>query len=835
MTKQDHVVGRYRLKPGHGLIAGGETVHVGAKALDILTVLIEAGGDLVTKDELLDQIWPGIVVEEHNIQVHVSALRKALGDEAGWIVTVSKRGYRFVGPSSGSRTEAPFLPRPIGRLFGREEELVTIRSLLERARLVTIAGPGGIGKTRIGLELAREIAGRYRDGAVFIDLSVLQDPSLVPSLVATTLGTVLNGDEMIGQLVRRLRDREMLILLDNCEHVVDAIAPLAERILVEAPGISLLATSREPLACLGEQVYRLPLLPVPEVTRLAKEALMSPAVALLVDRLEAADLRFKLTDASAEAASIICRRLDGLPLAIEMVGALAPGLGLEALAAKLELPFSLPYSITRTIAPRHRSLEATLDWSHALLSPAEKVLLRRLSVFPGPFSLAAVEAVLGGEELPGQGCGDLLARLVRKSLVSIDATAVSRSYRMLETIRTYAAEKLDEADERNLLHARHAEYVIGTLDHATREWKTATDSVWSERYLWLLADLRVALRWSFGPDGDISLGLGLAGLSRQIWHMLNLNGEGRRWAEAAAAELTADTPPRVAAFVWAAIGSLTGVRSFERTIPAWRKAVELFGQTDEVAELGSALVALGQMLTLSGQTTAGGEVLERADALIDSHTGNRRLGMFAMTRAMLHSALGSWSEATRQYERALPLFQAAGAVRSMTVASYNLADMLWAEGAHEAAIGAFRATVELGRRSGPRRTIGLALGSLAGVLVDRGDLDAALAAAGEAVPILREDELIDWLFPHLALRLAKAGRPEDAARLWGYAERVIGKGVVRQKNERRAAEALEALLRATIPSEQREGLVTIGRHLSEDQAVALALDPQNGVMNRTPE
>jgi predicted ATPase/DNA-binding winged helix-turn-helix (wHTH) protein len=560
--KQDHVIGRYRLQPGRGLFADGGIVSISAKALDILTVLVEARGHLVTKDELLAQVWPGLVVEEHNIQVHVSALRKALGDDAGWIVTLPKRGYRFAGPLSEMPAAAsrPSLPQPLGRLFGREEDLATIRSLFDRSRLVTVVGTGGIGKTRIGLELAREIG-----GTVFVDFSVLQDVALVPSLVATALGIELKGDGADAQVARRLRGQELLIVLDNCEHVLDAVATLVERILTDAPPVKVLATSREPLACLGEQVYRLPLLPVPaEGPQSPAEALASSAVALLVDRLKAADLHFELTEATARAASGICRRLDGLPLAIEMVGALAPDLGLETMAARLEASFSLPYSVTRTIVPRHRSLEATLDWSHALLSLDEQVALRRLSVFPGPFSLDAVEAVLGNGEPAMLAFGNLLIGLVRKSLVSIDPGA-ALPYRLLETIRAYAAEKLDEAGERELLHARHAQFVADRLKSGLEDWDTTGDEIWRNRYGWLLADLRAALSWSFGMEGDTNIGLAIVGRAGPLWSVLSLR-DGRRWAETAVAALDDSTPDLIAAHVWMAFGFLVSERSIERAI-----------------------------------------------------------------------------------------------------------------------------------------------------------------------------------------------------------------------------------------------------------------------------
>jgi predicted ATPase/DNA-binding winged helix-turn-helix (wHTH) protein len=493
MTARDYVFGRYRLRPGRELSVDGVPAAVGAKALDILATLVAAAGELVTKSELMERVWPGLVVEEHNIQVHISALRKVLRGDAGWIVTVPRLGYRFVGPVAAAPAAGlpSAVPRPLGRLHGRAEDLAAIGALLDRARLVTLAGPGGIGKTRLGLELLHTLGGRYRDGTVFVDLSVLQDATLVASLVAAALGIELRGDTPPAELLaRRLQPRELLLLLDNCEHVLDAVAPLAELILAQAPAVSLLATSREPLACGGEQVYRLLLLPVPaEGVNSAAEALAASSVALLVDWLQAADLHFRLTDATAAAAAAICRRLDGLPLAIEMAGALVPGFGLAAAAARLEESFQLPCSVTRTAAPRHRSLAATLDWSHALLSPTERALLRRLAVFPGPFALDAVEAVVGDGTLAGAACGDVLAGLVRKSLVAIDPAAAPLSYRLLETIRAYAAEKLEAAGERDLLRARHARHVADVFERAARDWDGTADRVWLDRYGSLLADL----------------------------------------------------------------------------------------------------------------------------------------------------------------------------------------------------------------------------------------------------------------------------------------------------------------------------------------------------------
>jgi predicted ATPase/DNA-binding winged helix-turn-helix (wHTH) protein/tetratricopeptide (TPR) repeat protein len=826
MAKREHEIGRYRLQPGRALLADGLPVSIGVKALDILTILVEAGGDLVTKSELMDRVWPGVVVEEHNIQVHISALRKVLGSDAGWILTVPRLGYRFAGPVKLARpegAETPALPRPPGRLFGREQDLAAILSLLDRARLLTLAGPGGIGKTSLGLEIARLAGPRYREGTVFVDLSVLQEPSLVASQVATALGIELRGETAPAELIaRRLKPRQVLILLDNCEHVVDAVAPLAELILAAAPAVSLLATSREPLSCVGEQVYRLPLLPVPsDGVHTAAEALATPAVALLVARLQAADLRFELTDGMAATVGAICRRLDGLPLAIEMVGALAPGLGLAAVAARLEELFRLPSGVIRTAAPRHRSLEATLDWSHALLAPVEQVMLRRLAIFPGPFSLDAVEAVISDDALDRRQCGAVLAGLVRKSLVSIDPAVVPSPYRLLETIRTYAGEKLDAAGERHLLQKRHAGCLASILARSMRDSAVTADGVWLDRYGWLIADLRAALSWSFGPDGDTALGGVIVGHSRPLWQMLNLDAEGRGWAERAAATLTPDAPDSIAAHIWFAVGVLAGERSFDRSTLALRRAAELFGRSNEPIERGAALARLGQMSALSGEAEAA-QILTEARQLLESSIDKRRLGTCATGFGILHTVAGSYPEARMEHERARTLFQAAGAKRLATAAAYNVADTMWSEGALVMAIETMREALDLARSEGNRAFSGIASGNLAGMLIAQGDIDGALAIAQEAVSFCREEEFVEWLFPHLALLAAKSGRLEEAARLWGYIDRIPDNAAVHHVNEQRALDALAALLRGTLNPARLEQMRLEGRYLDEDQAVALA-------------
>jgi len=818
--------GAFRLERGPVLLCDDQPVALGQRALALLTLLIEHRGETVSKADIFAAVWPGLSVSEANLTSQIWALRQALGDTKRpfqWIVSVSARGYRFIGPvSSGSEISPvaaadhhPSLPRPLTRLFGRADDLVTVRTTLHRTGLVTLVGPGGIGKTRLALELALAARDDFPDGIVFVDLSVIRDSALVPQRIATALGIDLKGDMPPGeQIARRLKPRAMLIILDNCEHMLDSVAPLAESILQEQSPVRLLATSREALACNGEQVYRLPLLPVPNGTVVsAAEALSAASVALLVDRAQAADLHFTLTDDLADPAAAICRRLDGLPLALEMAGALAPSFGLKSIERHLAKASRLPRSGSPTTSPRHRSLNTLLDWSAALLSEDQRTLLYRLGVFPAHFTLDAVEAIATEDS------ADALTALVRKSLVTIKSTHEPARYRLLETIRTYARQKLAESGELDAMRLRHARYLGQILTQARQEWETASDRVFFENYAPLIDDMRSALDWSLKTDSAIPLGLIIVGQSWPLWPMANLAPEGRRWAEEAAAVMPAATPEDIAAPVWFAVGSLTGERALDRAIDTLRRAADGFHRLGETALHGHALAGLGQVLALCGRATDARQVLDAAGIVLASIRESRIHATYAISLGMLHSGTGAWSESRREYQRAAHILLRIGADRMATAALYNLADAIWAEGRLDEAIEAMREAVEYARRCGSMGFLGAAIGGLAAILIARGDLDEALDAARDAYPLCREDEYVDWLFDHLALRAAKLGRPKDAALLWGYAER---NGQDRQPNEQTAIDALQALLRSNLTQEQIESLKDSGRRLSDEQAAALA-------------
>src|SRR5713226_9055716 len=457
------------------LLEGDRPVRLGSRAFDILAALVERPGKVVGKEQLIARAWPQTFVEESNLKIQVSALRRALGDGQGgnrYVITVPGRGYNFVAPA---RREAPSraplpptvassaahnLPFAVTRMIDREEAVAALVSRLSRQRLVTVVGAGGIGKTTVALAVAERVTTNYEHGVWQVDLAPLGDPRLVPSAVATVLGLEILTEDPHAALVAALRDNRMLLLLDNCEHVIEAVASLAAALLGGARGVSILATSREPLGVAGEYEYHLGPLgsPQPSSRLTAAEAAAFPAVQLFVERVTAIVEDFALTDANAPLVVEICRKLDGLPLAIEFAAPRVAILGVEGLAARLDDRLPLLGSRRRTATPRHRTMRAVLDWSYGLLSEDEQPFFRALGIFTGGFTVEAAAAVAMGAASKRVDAINRLADLVAKSLVVADCGSAETRFRLLDTTRAYAIEKLDESSERGRLARRHAEY-----------------------------------------------------------------------------------------------------------------------------------------------------------------------------------------------------------------------------------------------------------------------------------------------------------------------------------------------------------------------------------------
>ena len=466
--------GPFVLNPEQQMLVEDEApVTLGGRAFDILTALVERPGVVISKSELMARAWPNLTVEEANLKVNIAALRRALGEKAGslqYIATVIGRGYRFVAPVRTGHPAQPVaearsfagpsnLPPAVAGIVGRAADIAQIQKGLEAERVLSIVGAGGMGKTTVAVAVAEGFAGRVRDGAWFVDLASLDDPALVPEAIARALGLKAQSSTLWADLLDHLRGRDLLLVLDNCEHLIEAAAACAQQILAEATGVRILATSREPLRINGERAYRLAPLDAPPVeSKLPADALLAfPATQLFVERAMARNRMFQLQDADAPVVVEICQRLDGLALAIELVANRADAFGVHELLDLLDGRFGTLGGL-RSWPERHQTLTATVDWSYNLLSADERAVLRRLSVFPGAFGLQSACVVASAERQMARTI-DHLANLVDKSLVTAERVGNAVSYRLLDTTRAYALQKLAESDEVDQVRQRYADHL----------------------------------------------------------------------------------------------------------------------------------------------------------------------------------------------------------------------------------------------------------------------------------------------------------------------------------------------------------------------------------------
>src|SRR6267142_2018955 len=534
------------------LLADDRPVELGGRAFDTLMALIDARGTVLDKDQLMSLVWPDRVVEENNLPAQIAVLRKVFGADRHLIRTVAGRGYQFTGeiratPATSAGPSPPSrmtnLPEAVSELIGREAELEAGAALVTEHRLVSLVGAGGIGKTRLGLEVARHLLPRFPDGVFVAELGRLSSPELVPATVASALGlTHVAGTVSLQGVAGAVGTKKLLLVIDNCEHVIDAAAAMAETLLRATPGASLVATSREQLRVSGEYVYRVPPLDLPaEDNQDMEDVLRHGAVRLFVSRAHAADPRYVAEGLIAAATAAICRRLDGIPLAIELAATRVVAFGVDGVAARLDDRFRLLAGGSRTL-PRHQTMRATLDWSYELLSQSERVVLRRLGVFVGRFTLDAASAAAASVDVPALDVVDSVANLVGKSLVSADVEGAIVHYRLLETTRAYAREKLIESAELDDFARRHAEYYRDLFEHAEAELETRPTAEWLVAYRPHIDDLRAALDWAFSPSGDAGVGAALTAATVPLWTHLSLLTECRARVEQAIAGLGRQVP-----------------------------------------------------------------------------------------------------------------------------------------------------------------------------------------------------------------------------------------------------------------------------------------------------
>jgi len=635
------------------------------------------------------------------------------------------------------------LPHPLTSFVGREQEIAEARRLLDGSRLVTLAGAGGIGKTRLGHEVAASRLDDVRDGVWLVELAALSDARLVPQAVASVLGVREDPDRSLtATLVDALRTQQLVLVLDNCEHLIGACAELADAILRACSDVRILATSRQALGIGGETTFRVPSLSLPatpdgatiaasggaEVHRAVAELnpipgraeLVDPApeaVRLFVERAQAAVPSFTLSARNVGAVEQICRRLDGIPLAIELAAARIAVLSPEQIAARLGDRFFLLNGGSRTALPRHQTLLALVNWSHDLLSERERVLLRRLAVFAGGWTLEAAESVCANEGLLLGEVLDLLSALVTKSLVLTDEPGDEVRYRFLESLREYAADKLRDADEELTLRGRHLDWFLNLAERAEPELSGPRQAAWLQRLDEEHDNFRAALAWS-AVCGDVNRGLRLAGALYRFWVTRGFVSEGHRWL----VELLATS------------GALQGTGA---GVPG-PGASELEPSTVEARVRAWALQAAGRLAVNKGDFDGAQTLLSLSLAVARQHDDRPSLAAGAFGLGYLARVRGDFVTARSYLEEALTLFQALGDAQgiadtrvSLGVIAHFQDDLVTARTLYEAGLHAYR---DLGNRRG----MAISLNDLGEVALEQGDLDTACRYEEESLTLASE-------------------------------------------------------------------------------------------------
>ena len=822
------------------LLHEGQPATLGARAVSVLALLVARAPNPVPKTALLDAAWPTVVVEENNLAVQVSAIRRSLAAAPGgngWIETLSGRGYRYVGPAvqireptgprAGPLAPPVLLPESASAFIGRDREIEAIAALLDRHRLVTIIGAGGIGKTRLALRVAALVADRFADGVALVELASISDPTLVAATFAQSLGVQDRPARALVDVLRvELAQRRMLIVVDNCEHVIDAAAKLLAALVSDSTGPVFLATSREPLRVDDEQLFPLAPLGLPDAEANAAAIAESEAVRLFVERARRLQPDFALTPSRATVVAELCRHLDGIPLALELAAARVRALSVEQIADRLDDRFRLLTAGPRERMPRQQTLRAAFDWSWDLLPETERAVFRRLAAFPATFALDAACAVAADDGLDEFAIVDVVSQLVARSLVVAVTDEAETRYHLLETARAYALEKLGQAGDVEHVRNRHAAYFRDVGERAADEWMTLAEPAWRQRYLPDSDNFRAALDGAFGDGRAPAIAIARASATAPLWNALSRVNDALRWMSAAADLVDETTSPVAAARLWLVQGNTLQQSDPKRALPPSERAVAAYRALGDRRRLAESLIYLSRVHVRHDRLDEADAALAEAGGLLRRNDPPQLLGFLHSNRSFLMQHTNDLAGALADDEAALAQFRRSGGDWIVVSALGVIADKHWMMGQLDAALAEFREEIASLRsfRSPRRRSLGFALANLAGLHAERGELDAALDAAREALPMIRSSGTA-WMFAdHFALRLGLAGRIEDAARLQGFADAAYsGRSAQREPNEARAQERIVRLLRQALPGGEVDALLAEGRTLDDEAAWRLAV------------
>ena len=753
--------------------------------------------------------------------MHISALRKLVGPAS--IATIPGRGYQFAARLDVAVATPPTAPESLSPLYGRDADIDNVCALLEPHALVSIVGAPGIGKTRLAHAVARHLRDRYADGAWTVELAGLMEAALVPATVARALGIPMQERPSASGVAGTMKGLVALVVIDNCEHLLYAVGEMVEALRARAPSVKVLTTSQAPLRASSEHVFRVSALAVPPSLE-AQEPLRYAAVELFCARAQAADPRFALTDANGEAVMEICRRLDGIPLAIELAAARLRLLGVEGLRARLDDRLRLFTTGLTHALPKQQTLAAAIEWSHGLLSPAERVMFRRLGIFAGRFTLEAAQQVAIGDGIDAWSVLDHLGTLVDRSLVTVGGDATPR-YRMLESTRLFAMGQLSASGEAATIRRAHALATLAVLEYVDERAWTMTGPMLHAYLEPELDNVRAALAWAQGAEGDPSIGVALVAKSAWLWESVNLVGEGI--ARTAALERCVDDslPLELRAAYWRA-----------RTFPHWglgvgvdakdmaTHAIELTRRVNDPHALFDALNRSIIGAARAGQAEHAHQQLAEAQELERESWPARQRATGRWAHAYWLEAMDRLQEAHTAQEQRIALLMQAGESGVQLHAQSQLVTLEGAIGDIDAAVArGRRVMVELAPQFPPFRSRWLMV-SLAQVLVSKGLMDEAVLLAERAVPLMKGAAAQWQTLDMLAQLWARGGNTVRAAQLLGCADAMYRlHRLVRAPHAARARTALLSTLADALSAEMLGRALCDGEALTEEDAIALAM------------
>ena len=720
------------------------------------------------------------------------------------------------------------LPRQLTPLVGREGVLAEVEPLVLERPLVSLVGTGGVGKTRVALQVGADLLDGSGEGVWFIDLAPLSDPALVAKTIASTFGLCeQGGTPMLELLLQYLRPRQLLLILDNCEHLIEEMARIADAILRTAPQVRLLATSREPLRIEGESVYRMPSLTVPPAgdSLTADQALAYGAIALFVQRAVASDSKFRLNDESAPIVAEICRRLDGIALAIELAAARVKVLPARQLAQKLDERFRVLTGGSRTVLPRQQTMRALIDWSYDLLSEPEQRLFRRVAIFAGGWTLEAAEAVCIDGTLDAFDVVDLLSSLVEKSLAVAEAAQNPR-YRLLESTCAFAAEKLDQSNEREALARSHAQWAAALGDRAYEaKWHKGQTPEWYAEFEPELENARSAINWALSHDELVLAARVVVGFNTMYRTLSGGDAELRSWHEAIALRLDAFAHPELAALIWYAL-SWTG--SATQKIETAQHAVELGERCGDPLVRTLSLSNLAHGLREAGRAQEAQPIIEGAIRVAkESGLTHTAINAYVLNAGgLIAMECDHFDEARQLYAEALALVRALGDETSRSGISVNMAELEYKMGNPARALELVSDADTKTRGPRTTRSVIIAQVNRAEYRIVLGDIAGARADAHDALRLARGvDALVATIaIQHLAAIATLKGDPRCGAVLRGYVDAWFSsKGCEGEATEQRTYQVLTVALRERLTETEIATLANEGAQLSEDQAATEAL------------